>query len=132
MSTPALSSPTFSPGSTPRILIEGLIHRGELAGLELREARSHVAGTAIATGVAAALGLLGGIAATFAVAAAVWDSPHRGLLLSLLALAYFAAAAGLAWWAARRLRIWRPFAETLYQLREDCSCLHQHLTENSR
>jgi uncharacterized membrane protein YqjE len=108
------------------------MHRGELAGLELREARAHVAGTLAAAGIAATLGLLGGIAGTFAIAAAVWDSPNRGLILGLLTLAYFAAAGALAWWAVRRLKVWRPFAETIYQLREDCSCLHQHLSENSQ
>ena len=108
------------------------MHRGELAGLELREARTHVAGTAIAAGVALALVLLGGIAGTFAIAAAVWDSPNRGLILGLLTLAYFAGAAGLAWWTARRLKAWRPFADTDYQFHEDCSCLHQYLTGNSR
>ena len=108
------------------------MHRGELAGLELREARTHVASTAVAAGVGAVLVLLGGMAGTFAIAAAVWDSPHRGVILGLLTLAYFAGAAALAWWIARRLKAWRPFAETIYQIREDCSCVHQHLSENTR
>jgi uncharacterized membrane protein YqjE len=116
----------------PRIVVEGLMHRGELAGLELREARKHITATAVAAGIASALVLLGGFAGTFAIAAAVWDSPKRGLILGLLTLAYFAGAAGIAWWTARRLKAWRPFAETVYQIREDCSCLHQHLSENTR
>jgi uncharacterized membrane protein YqjE len=108
------------------------MHRGELAGLELREARTHVAATAIGAGAAIALALLGGFAGTFAIAAAVWDSPSRGLILSLVTLAYFVGAAALAWWTTRRLKSWRPFAETLYQLGEDCSCLHQCMSESSR
>jgi len=130
MSTPASSS-AASPGSTPRIVVEALMHRGELAALELREAREHVTASAAAAAVAAALALLGGFAGTFAIAAAVWDSPHRGLILGLVTLAYFAGAAVLAWWTSRRLKEWRPFAETVYQLREDSSCLHQYLSEKS-
>jgi uncharacterized membrane protein YqjE len=129
MSVPA-SSP--STDSIPRIIVGALMHRGELAALELREARAHFATTAIAAGASTALVLLGGIAGTFAIAASVWDNPRRGLILGLVTLAYFTGATALAWWTRRRVLSWRPFAETAYQLREDCSCLHQHVSENSR
>jgi len=116
----------------PRIVIEGLAHRGRLAHLELREARVHLTATAAMAGAAGVLALLGGLAGTFAIAAAVWDRPDRGLVLCLVTIAYFVGAAGLAWGLSRRMRSWRPFEETLYQIREDCSCLHQHMSENSR
>jgi uncharacterized membrane protein YqjE len=116
----------------PRILVEGLMHRGELATLELREARTHVAFTAVIAGAAVALVLLGGFAGTFAIAAAVWERANRGAILGLVTLAYFLGAVALAWCLARRLKSWRPFAETIYQLREDSSCLHHHLSENTR
>jgi uncharacterized membrane protein YqjE len=132
MPTPATPSPTASPASLPRVVIEGLIHRSQLAGLELREARTHAAGTAAAAAVAAVLVLLGGFAGTFAFAAAVWNSPHRGLILAFLTVTYFLAAAALGGWTIRRLKTWRPLAETLYQIREDSSCLHHHLSERSR
>jgi uncharacterized membrane protein YqjE len=131
MPHPASAPSGVSPGSVPRIVIEGLVHRGGMAALELREARTHLAATATSAGVSVALALLGGFAGTLAIAAAVWDSPRRGLILGLLTLAYFVGAGALAWWASRRLKSWRPFAETLYQIREDCSCLHHHLSENS-
>jgi|HubBroStandDraft_1064217.scaffolds.fasta_scaffold1348219_1 uncharacterized membrane protein YqjE len=132
MSAPASSPLIGAPGSVPRIVVEGLMHRGELAALELREARTYAASTAVAAAAAAALALLGGFAGTFAIAAAVWERPDRGLIMGLVTLAYFIGAAALAWWVAARLKTWRPLAETLYQFREDCACIHQHLSENSR
>jgi uncharacterized membrane protein YqjE len=129
MSAPA-SSPTA--GSLPRVAVEALVHRSELAGLELEEASAHAAGTAVIVGAAVAVTLLFGTAITFAIAASVWDRPNRGLILALVALAYLLVAAGLAWWASRRLKSWRPFASTIVQLRKDYSCLHNHLSERSR
>jgi uncharacterized membrane protein YqjE len=115
-----------------RIVVEGLMHRGELAALEFREARTHAAATAIGAALAAALVLLAGFTGTFAIAAAVWERPDRGMILILVTLAYFAGAGAIAWWVSRRLRTWRPFAETIYQFREDSACIHQHLSGNSR
>jgi len=132
MSDPA-SSPSARPaGSLPRLAVEALVHRSELAGLEFEEARSHATGTAIIIGAAVAVTLLFGTAVTFAIAAAVWDRPNRGLILSLVALAYLLVAACLAWWASRRLKTWRPFDSTISQLRKDYSCLYNHLSEKSR
>jgi uncharacterized membrane protein YqjE len=118
--------------SIPRIVVEGLAHRGELLGLELGEARTHFGVTLAFGGAGAALALLGGFAGTLAIAAAVWDRPDRGPILGLLTLAYFLAAAVAAWWTSQRLKTWRPLAETLFQLREDCTCLNNYLSENSR
>lgn len=132
MSLTASSHSEESVGSIPRIVVEGLLHRAELAGLELREARTHAAGTAVLAVVAVAVALLAGFAGTIAVAAAVWDSPKRSGILGLLSLAYLLGAACLSWWTARRLKTWRPLSETIYQLREDSSCLHRFLSMNSR
>jgi uncharacterized membrane protein YqjE len=132
MSTPASSAPESAHVSVPRIVIEGLMHRGELLGLELREARAYLAHTTLVGALAGAAALLTGFAATFAIAAAVWDHPRRGLIMALVTLAYLAVAAGCIWWTSRRLKAWRPFTETAYQLREDCTCLNRYLSENSR
>lgn len=122
------SSPEIdAPPTLPRVVIDGLVHRGELAGLELSDATGSLARTGIVAGLAFALALLAGFAATFAVAAAVWDRPDRGLILGLVALAYLAVAAVLSWVASRRLKSWRPFSETTRQLREDCACIQDHL-----
>ncbi len=120
-----------SPGSATRIILEGLMHRGELANLELRDARSHIATTGVVVGVAGALALLGGLAGTLAIAALVWERADRALILGLVGLGYLLGAGALGWWAAVRVRSWRPFAETRYQLQEDCACLSQSLPTRS-
>jgi len=125
-------TPLATPGSVPRVVVEALAHRGELALLELDEARRHGAGTAAAAMFSAALLLLGGFAGTFALAAAVWSRADRGLIIGLLALAYLAASAALGYIAARRLRYWQPFAETRRQFSEDVACLHGVLGSDPR
>jgi uncharacterized membrane protein YqjE len=115
-------------GSPPRIILEGLLHRGELAGIELRDARSHLAITGAAAGGAGALVLLGGLTGTFALAALVWERGDRAVILGLVALGYVLVAGALGWWTAARVRSWRPLPETRYQLREDCACLNHYLS----
>jgi uncharacterized membrane protein YqjE len=126
------SPPLAAPGSVPRVVVEALMHRGELISVELKEAQAHAARTAVSALLAGALLLLGGFAGTFAVAAAVWNRDDRGLILSLLTLAYLACAVALGYVAARRLRSWHPFAESFRQFHEDCACLHDTVAEVSR
>lgn len=126
------TTPLASPGSTPRVVVEALMHRGELASVELKEARQHGTRTAILAGVSGVLLLLGGFSATFAVAAAVWDSPHRGLILGLVTLVYMIGAGALAFVAARRMRTWKPFSESARQFREDCACIHEIINSYER
>ncbi|HZZ20716.1 MAG TPA: phage holin family protein [Opitutaceae bacterium] len=126
------SAPLASPGSTPRVVVEALMHRGELASVELKEARQHGSRTAILAGVSGVLLLLGGFSATFAVAAAVWDSSHRGLILGLLTLGYLVGAGVLALVAARRMRDWKPFTESARQFRDDCACIHEIINSYER
>lgn len=114
-------------GPTPRILLDSLAHRGELATVELIEARNHATLTTVLAVLAAALTLLAGFAGTFTLAALVWQRDDRGLILGLVTLAYVLGAAALGWLAARRLKTWRPLAETRHQLGEDYSCLRQFL-----
>jgi uncharacterized membrane protein YqjE len=119
-------------GSASRIIVEGLLHRGELAALELREARTH----AVATGAIAAVGvgfaLFFGLAGTLVIAALVWESEYRVLILSLVALSYLIGAVAFGWWAYRRLRSWRPLGEIRRQLEEDCLCVQQYLSAKSQ
>jgi uncharacterized membrane protein YqjE len=112
--------------------MDALVHRGELAALELAEARDYGVRTAVLLAISVAFILLGGMAATFAVAAAVWDRPDRGMILTLLALAYVAGSAVFAFVAARRLKAWRPFVETTRQLREDCACIQEIVNDATR
>lgn len=132
MSAYGSSHPLAAPGSAPRVIMESLVHRGELAALELREAQQHACRTAILIGVSGILVLLGGFAGTFALAAAVWQRDDRGLILSLVTLVYLAGAAVLAYVGTRRLRDWSPFAETCRQFHADCHCLHDVIATATR
>jgi uncharacterized membrane protein YqjE len=118
------STPMTAPGSTSRVVVEALMHRGELAAVEFKEAREHGTRTAILVGLSCALLLLGGFCGTFAIAAAVWDRPDRGMILTLLTVAYLAGSGVLAFVTARRLKTWQPFSESARQFREDCACVH--------
>jgi uncharacterized membrane protein YqjE len=118
-------------GSAPRIVVEGLLHRLELASLELKDVRAHAATTAIVAGIAGAFALLGGMAANLAIAALVWAREDRGLILGLLAIGYLIGAAAFGWWSRNRLKSWQPLAETRDQIREDCSCLQRYLSAKS-
>ncbi len=119
------ASPFAALGPAPRIVLEGISHRGELATLELAEARNHATVTAVFAALAAALALLGGFAGTFTIAALVWDRDDRGLILGLVTFVYLLGAGTLAWFAANRLKTWRPLAETRHQLGEDYLCIRR-------
>jgi hypothetical protein len=67
------------------VVLRGVEHRGELAGLELEELRSELATTGVLAATAGAAFLLGGIALTLLVAAIYWDTPHRVSALGWLA-----------------------------------------------
>jgi len=118
------TTPMTAPGSTPRVVVEALMHRGELASVEFKEARVHGTRTAILVGLSCAFLLLGGFCGTFAIAAAVWERPDRGMILGLITAAYLLASGALAFAAARRFNTWKPFAETARQFHEDCACVH--------
>jgi uncharacterized membrane protein YqjE len=120
----ARTQPRVPPlGETAALLNEALLHRAELAALELDEAGGHARTSALLLGVGAVLGLLGGFAVTLTLAALVWDSPHRGWWLAGLCALYLlgAMAAGLC--LRHRLKTWRPFGEIRAQLKEDHQCL---------
>ena len=100
-----------------------LQNRLELASLELGEAGSRLVLTVIAS--FAALLLLGGAVAALSawLAVALWGTLGHAVL-GWLALAYFAAGAGLLWWLRGRLRNSPPLlADTLAELRVDAALL---------
>jgi uncharacterized membrane protein YqjE len=110
-------------GPAGRALLDALGHRMELAAHELTVARNEIASSLVLGAAALVLVLLGGIALTFAIAAAVWHLESRGLWLALLTLAYLVAAAMLGLAMRRRLRRVTFLAETARQLGEDRICL---------
>jgi uncharacterized membrane protein YqjE len=113
-----------------RVVLAGLVHRGELAAVETGEARDHLTTSIIVGACVFVFTLLAGMAFTFAIAAAVWHRDDRGLLLGLLTLGYVLVGAGLAWGLVRRIRAWRPLREIRRQLREDGKCLENLLPDD--
>jgi uncharacterized membrane protein YqjE len=126
------SSPLAASGSTPRVVVEALVHRGDLLSVELKEARVHGLRTAIMVGISGVLLLLAAFSGTFALAAAVWQRNDRGLILGLVTLGYLVVSGIFACIVARRLRTWHPFSETVRQFHEDCECVQEIIKESAR
>jgi uncharacterized membrane protein YqjE len=112
-------------GTAIRLFTEALGNRADLAALELEETRAEASISTILAGVVICLVHCAGFAFTLMVAAFVWDSPHRGAWLAALGGVYLVAAAIAALRLSRRLRAWRPFAETKSQLKQDHQCLKE-------
>lgn len=110
-------------GPAARAMLDGVGHRVQLALLEFTELRDQVASSLVLGLVALVLSLLGGIAFTFAIAAAVWHREDRGLWLGLLTLVYFVTAGVLALVMTKRLKRIEFLPETSRQLSEDRLCI---------
>ncbi|HYC70079.1 MAG TPA: phage holin family protein [Opitutaceae bacterium] len=116
-----------TPGEILSLFSEAFGHRAQLAQLELGEARDHVVGSAVLAAAATVLGLLTGVSITLLVAALVWESEHRAWWIGGLCLLYCALAGAAAYLLRRRLRQWRPLAETQFQLNQDGACVSRIL-----
>lgn len=110
-------------GPAARAVLDGVGHRVELALIELSDLRDQVASSLVLGLAALVLSLLGGIAFTFAIAAAVWHREDRGLWLGLLTLVYFITAGVLALVMTKRLKRIEFLPETSRQLSEDRLCI---------
>lgn len=108
-----------NPAAVLRTLLDAVRHRSELAATEAALARDTLARLVIMSLAAFSLFLLAGFAGTFALAAAVWDHPHRGLILAGVAWAFALCSLGLFLWSMRMLKSWKPLSETCEQLRRD-------------
>lgn len=107
------------PGEVISLFTDAVGHRAQLAQLELGEARDHVMWSGIIAAAAGVMGLLTGIALTLLFAALVWDTEHRVAWMAGLCALYAALAGGAGFLLFRRLRQWRPMAETKFQLDQD-------------
>jgi uncharacterized membrane protein YqjE len=107
------------PGEVISLFAEAVGHRAQLAQLELGEARDHVLWSGLIAAAAGVMGLLTGMALTLLFAALVWESEHRIAWMVGLCAAYALLAAGAGFLLFRRLRQWRPMAETKFQLDQD-------------
>lgn len=112
-------------GTTVRLLSDALSNRIDLAELELDETKTQASVSALLLGVVACLVNFAGFAFTLMIAALVWDHEHRGAWLAGLGTVYLvlAAVVGLVLW--KRVRDWKPFAETKSQLKQDHQCLRE-------
>lgn len=103
--------------------LSALVTRGELASLELTEARERAARWLAFALLAAALLLAALLVAALWVVSIFWDS-HRSEAIAIVALAYAAMGAGLVAWLAARLQAAPPlFEATLAELKRDSEAL---------
>ncbi len=116
-------------GPAGRALLDGVNHRLRLSLVELADLRDQIASSLVLGLAALILALLGGIAATFAIAAAIWHREDRELWLALLTLAYLGGAVALGLAMTRRLKRLELLPETARQLNEDRLCLGALLHE---
>ena len=128
-----MSAPALEPGGasaagvgirrTVALCAAAVVTRGELAALELTEAREHAARW-LALALAAAVLLLAALlVASLLVVSLFWDS-HRSEAIAAVALAYALGSAVLARWLAASLRSAPPLLQaTMAVLRADCDAL---------
>lgn len=103
-----------------------LVTRGELAALELTEARER-AGRWLALALVAAVLLLAAlVVGALFVVSIFWDT-YRSEAIATVAVAYAAAGSALGAWLVARLRSAPPLLRaTLAELKQDCAALRAH------
>lgn len=132
-SSPTTPRPRLPPvGAALSLLAEAAGNRFTLAGLELEEAREHALRSLLLGVTAGLFALLGGMALTLLLAALVWNAPHREWWLAALTVFDLGVAGVALTVLRRRLRQWRPLAETQNQLQRDQQCLTTLLQETFR
>lgn len=100
-----------------------LVTRGELASLELTEARQRAGRWLVIALLAAMLVLAALLLAALWVVSLYWDT-HRSVAVAAVALAYAVAGGGLIAWLLARLRAAPPLLQaTLAELKQDCDAL---------
>lgn len=99
--------------------------RAQLFALELRSAQLRLVDTLLWLSIAVALGALGVLLGTAALAIYLWEIARFAGLLGLMAL--FVGAAAVVFWRLReRLRNEpTPFAETIAEFKKDRACLQK-------
>jgi uncharacterized membrane protein YqjE len=108
---------------TLALLAATIVTRGELAALELDEARRRALRWMALALVAAVFGLAALATVSLLVAAVFWET-HRWQSLALLLLIYAAVAAAIAAWLRNELRAAPPLLQsTLGELKRDGDAL---------
>lgn len=112
------------------VVFDALGHRARLASVEASEARLKLVRYALMLTGALIVACFGAFLLAFAVAAAVWSSEYRFLILGILSVVTLGGAATLAGLAVSGLRSWEPFGEILRQLSADGDCLRDLLSKS--
>ncbi|HET9025828.1 MAG TPA: phage holin family protein [Burkholderiaceae bacterium] len=103
--------------------VAALVTRGELAALELTEARERAARWMVLALVAGVLLLAALLVGSLWVVSIFWDS-HRSEAIAVVATVYALAGGGLTWRLMARLRAAPPLLQaTLNELKQDCDAL---------
>ena len=103
--------------------VAALVTRGELAAIELTEARERAARWLVLALIAGVLLLAALLVGSLWVVSIFWDS-HRSVAIAVVAVAYALAGGGLMWWLVARLRAAPPLLQsTLGELKRDVDAL---------
>lgn len=118
--------------SSAAIIVRGADHRGELASIELGEARDQATSISVLLLVGAVAALLTGFALNLLIAAIWWDTPQRLLAIGIAGGVQAAISVGALVLGITRARQWHPFPQTFEQLRKDSRCLNDLLSSPQR
>ncbi len=103
--------------------VAALVTRGELAAIELTEARERAARWLVLALVAGVLLLSALLVGSLWIVSIFWDS-HRSEAIAVVAVVYALAGGGLLWWLLARLRAAPPLLQsTLGELKRDVDAL---------
>jgi uncharacterized membrane protein YqjE len=105
------------------LVLAALATRGELASVELTEARDRAARWLVLALVAGVLLLAALLVGSLWIVSVFWDS-HRSEAIAVVAVAYALAGGGTMWWLVARLRTAPPLLQaTIAELKQDCDAL---------
>jgi len=106
-----------------RLVVAAIATRGELAAIELTEARERAARWLLLALVSGVLLLAALLVGSLWVVSIFWES-HRSEAIAFVAVAYALAGGGMMWWLITRLRAAPPLLQaTLEELKQDCNAL---------
>jgi uncharacterized membrane protein YqjE len=108
---------------TAALAAAALVTRGELAALELTEARERAGRWLLIAVLAVSLVLAALLVGSLWIVSLFWDT-HRSAAAAVVAVTYALAGGGLIAWLRARLHAAQPLLQaTLAELKQDCDAL---------